>query len=151
MSCTFQATIVAASATVLFVTPMAVAAPADRIIHGGPIVTVNPTQPNAEAVAIASGRIVAVGSETDVMKHKGEADERITPLEALEAITIDGARLYGEEAKKGSIEVGKLADLVVLSANPLTVPPATLRAIRVEETLKDGKTVWKRSQTPQER
>jgi hypothetical protein len=79
------------------------------------------------------------------------AGERITPLEALEAITLDGARLYGEEAKKGSIEVGKLADLVVLSANPLTVPPATLRAIRVEETIKDGKTVWKRSQTPQER
>jgi len=79
------------------------------------------------------------------------ADERITPLEALEAITIDGARLYGEEAKKGSIEVGKLADLVVLSANPLTVPPATLRAIRVEETLKDGKTVWKRSRAPQAR
>jgi predicted amidohydrolase YtcJ len=76
------------------------------------------------------------------------ADERITPLEALEAITIDGARLYGEEAQKGSIEVGKLADLVVLSANPLTVPPATLRAIHVEETIKEGKTVWTRSQTP---
>jgi predicted amidohydrolase YtcJ len=76
------------------------------------------------------------------------ADEQITPLEALEAITIDGARLYGEEAKKGSIEVGKLADLVVLSANPLTTPPATLGAIRVEETIKEGKTVWKRGQTP---
>ena len=73
------------------------------------------------------------------------ADERITPLAALEAITIDGARLYGEEQKKGSIEVGKQADLVVLSANPLTVPPATLQTIRVEQTIKDGKTVWKRA------
>ena len=73
------------------------------------------------------------------------ADERITPLEALEAITIDGARMYGEEQKKGSIEVGKRADLVVLSANPLTVPPATLQTIRVEQTIKDGKTVWKRA------
>jgi predicted amidohydrolase YtcJ len=72
------------------------------------------------------------------------ADERITPIEALEAITIDGARMYGEEAKKGSIEIGKLADLVVLSANPLTVPPATIETIRVEETIKEGKTVWKR-------
>lgn len=69
-------------------------------------------------------------------------DERITPLEALEAITIDGAKVYGEEAKKGSIEVGKLADLVVLSANPLTVPPATIEKIRVDETIKEGKTVW---------
>jgi predicted amidohydrolase YtcJ len=76
------------------------------------------------------------------------ADERISPLEALEAITIDGARLYGEEAKKGSIEVGKLADLVVLSANPLTVQPATIQTIRVEETIKDGKTVWQRGQAP---
>ena len=72
------------------------------------------------------------------------ADERISPLEALEAITIDGARLYGEASNKGSIEVGKLADLVVLSANPLTAPPATIETIRVEETIKDGKTVWAR-------
>jgi predicted amidohydrolase YtcJ len=73
------------------------------------------------------------------------ADERISPLEALEAVTIDGARLYGEETKKGSIEVGKLADLVILSDNPLTVPPATIRTIRVDETIKEGKTVWKQA------
>jgi predicted amidohydrolase YtcJ len=77
------------------------------------------------------------------------ADERITPIEALEAVTIDGARLYGEEAKKGSIAVGKLADLVILSDNPLTVPPATIRGIRVDETIKEGKTVWKQAPTPQ--
>ena len=71
------------------------------------------------------------------------ADERVTPLEALEAITIDGARLYGEEAKKGSVEVGKLADFAILSSNPLAVPPATIETIRVEETIKEGKTVWK--------
>jgi hypothetical protein len=73
------------------------------------------------------------------------ADERATPLEALEAITIDGARMYGEESKKGSIEPGKLADLVILSANPLTVPPAEIEKIRVAETIKEGKTVWTRS------
>jgi predicted amidohydrolase YtcJ len=47
------------------------AAPAERIIRGGPIVTVNPAQPAAEAVAIAAGRIVAVGTEADVMKLAG--------------------------------------------------------------------------------
>jgi len=72
-------------------------------------------------------------------------DERISPLEALEAITIDGARMYGEQGTKGSIEPGKLADLVVLSANPLTVPPATIKDIRVEETIKEGRTVWLRT------
>jgi predicted amidohydrolase YtcJ len=72
------------------------------------------------------------------------AEECVTPLEALEAITIDGARMYGEEATKGSVEVGKLADFAILSVNPLTVPPATIKTIRVMETIKEGKTVWKR-------
>jgi predicted amidohydrolase YtcJ len=74
----------------------------------------------------------------------GEA-ERVGPLEALDAITIDGARLYGEQDRKGSIEVGKLADFAVLSANPLTVPAATIESIRVQETIKEGKTVWRRA------
>jgi len=72
-------------------------------------------------------------------------DERVGPLEALEAITIDGARMYGEEAKKGSIEPGKLADLVILSANPLTAPAGAIKDIRVEETIKEGRTVWLRA------
>jgi predicted amidohydrolase YtcJ len=69
------------------------------------------------------------------------ADERVTPLEALEAVTIDGARQYREDHAKGSIEVGKLADLVILSDNPLTVDPATIKAIRVLETIKEGRTI----------
>ena len=71
-------------------------------------------------------------------------EERVTPLEALEAVTIDAARQYREEARKGSIEVGKLADLAILSGNPLTVAPATIQDIRVEETIKEGRTIWKR-------
>jgi predicted amidohydrolase YtcJ len=38
--------------------------------------------------------------------------------------------------------VGKRADMVVLSANPLTVPPATLKDLKVLETIKDGRTVF---------
>jgi predicted amidohydrolase YtcJ len=72
------------------------------------------------------------------------AEECVTPLEALEAITIDGARMYGEEATKGSIDVGKLADFAILSGNPLTLVPASIETIRVVETIKEGKTVWKR-------
>jgi predicted amidohydrolase YtcJ len=76
------------------------------------------------------------------------AGERVTPLEALEAVTIDGARQYGEENAKGSITTGKLADLVILSANPLTVDPATIKDIRVAETIKEGTTVWRRAADP---
>ncbi len=71
-------------------------------------------------------------------------DERVTPYEAMQMITIWGAEQFGEQAAKGSIKEGKLADLVVLSANPLTVDPATINQIQVLETIKDGKTVWVR-------
>jgi predicted amidohydrolase YtcJ len=70
--------------------------------------------------------------------------ERITPLEALKAVTLDAAYQYFEEASKGSIEVGKLADLVILSENPLTIDPAKIAEIRVLETIKEGKTVYRR-------
>ena len=63
----------------LAVAPLAAAAPAERIIRGGAIVTVNPAQPAAEAVAIAAGKILAVGTEAEVMKLKGPATE-ITDL-----------------------------------------------------------------------
>ena len=71
-------------------------------------------------------------------------DERVTPYEAMKMITLWGAEQYGEQATKGSLKEGKLADLVVLSANPITVDPATINQIQVLETIKDGKTVWVR-------
>ncbi|HEX5638961.1 MAG TPA: amidohydrolase family protein, partial [Burkholderiaceae bacterium] len=73
------------------------------------------------------------------------ADERLTPLEALKSITIWGAYQHFEEATKGSIEVGKLADLVILDKNPLTVDPSTINQIVVLETIKDGKAVYTRT------
>jgi predicted amidohydrolase YtcJ len=71
-------------------------------------------------------------------------DERVTPYEAMKMITIWSAEQFGEQATKGTIEQGKLADLVVLSDNPITVDPATINRIQVLETIKDGKTVWVR-------
>jgi len=69
-------------------------------------------------------------------------DERITPLEALKSVTIWGAYQHFEEGRKGSIEVGKLADLVLLSDNPLTIDATLLNKIAVVETIKEGKTVF---------
>jgi len=71
-------------------------------------------------------------------------DERVTPYEAMKMVTLWGAEQFGEQATKGSIEEGKLADLVVLSGNPITVDPATINRIQVLETIKEGKTVWVR-------
>lgn len=73
------------------------------------------------------------------------SDERISVLDGLKALTIDGAYQYFEEGLKGSIEVGKLADLVLLTANPTKVDPMTIKDIRVAETIKEGKTIFKRS------
>jgi predicted amidohydrolase YtcJ len=73
-------------------------------------------------------------------------DQRISPLEALKAMTINVARQYGEEASKGSLEPGKLADLVILDENPLKVDPMTIKDIKVVETIKEGKTIFTRSQ-----
>lgn len=70
------------------------------------------------------------------------ADERITAYQALQAITTSAAYQYREEATKGSIEVGKRADLVVLSADPVKVDPEAIRDIKVVETLKDGRTIF---------
>jgi predicted amidohydrolase YtcJ len=67
---------------------------------------------------------------------------RISPMDALKAVTIWGAYLYFEENEKGSIEPGKRADLVVLSANPLTVDDATIKDIKVLQTIKDGKKIY---------
>ncbi len=70
--------------------------------------------------------------------------ERVTPTEALKAITIHAARQYSEEGRKGSLEPGKQADLIILSADPTTIDPMKIKDIVVLETIKDGKTVYKR-------
>ena len=71
------------------------------------------------------------------------ADQRVTPQEALQAITINAARQYGEADRKGSLEVGKIADLVVLDRNPLTVDPMAIKDVTVVETIKDGATIYR--------
>lgn len=69
-------------------------------------------------------------------------DQRIPVLDALRAVTSNAAYQYFEEADKGTLEVGKRADLVQLSANPLAVSPDELKAIRVLRTVKDGEDVF---------
>ena len=72
------------------------------------------------------------------------ADERIDNWQALKALTLDAAWQIFEEKTKGSLEVGKLADMVILDADPLTAKPEALLDIAVLETLKEGKTVYRK-------
>jgi len=71
----------------------------------------------------------------------GEA-ERITPMQALRAVTIDAAYQGFEEDDRGSLEPGKLADLVILSRSPLD-EPETIDEIEVLETIVGGQTVYR--------
>ena len=70
-------------------------------------------------------------------------NERLPVLEALKAVTINGAYQYFEEDKKGSIRKGKRADLIILDKNPLAIPPEEIRDIQVLETYKDGVQVFR--------
>jgi predicted amidohydrolase YtcJ len=69
--------------------------------------------------------------------------QRVDVMTALKAMTIWPAWQHFEEDAKGSLEAGKLADLVILDKNPLEVDPETLDTITVVETIKEGVTVFR--------
>lgn len=64
--------------------------------------------------------------------------EKVSPLEAIKAVTKNAAYQYFEEDIKGSIKEGKKADLIILDKNPLKVKPIEIKDIQVLETIKDG-------------
>ena len=90
-----------------------------------------------ETVWCAVNRITKGGVQLD-------EDQKVTPYAAMRAITYNGAYQYGEEADKGTLETGKLADLVVLDRNPLAVDPREIRDIQVLATIKEGETLYER-------
>lgn len=71
-------------------------------------------------------------------------EQRISVAEAIRAYTMGSAYASFDERVKGSIEPGKLADLTVLSADILTIPPVRIRETRVAMTIFDGKVVFER-------
>jgi predicted amidohydrolase YtcJ len=69
--------------------------------------------------------------------------ERVSVQQALELYTINAARIAFEEEDKGSLEVGKLGDMVVLEADPFEVDPGRIKEIPVEMTVIGGEVVFK--------
>ena len=70
--------------------------------------------------------------------------EAITPTEMLRTMTINGAYMTEEYHLKGSLEPGKVADLVVLDRNLSETPDESLKDITVEKTMIDGKFVYEK-------
>lgn len=102
---------------------------------------------HTDTPVVAMDPLFLVGSAVNRVTLGGEIlgpAQRIEPLEALKAVTIYAAYQGFEEDTKGSIEPGKLADLVILSENPLAADPMRIKDIQVEETIVGGKTVFRR-------
>ena len=102
---------------------------------------------------LAAGLLVAGGSDCFVTPlnpllgihaavNHPNPQERIDVLQALELFTINGARIAFEERTKGSLQVGKLADLVVLGEDILACPAGELAQIPVTGTVVKGEIVY---------
>jgi hypothetical protein len=70
-------------------------------------------------------------------------DQRVDVITALKAMTIWAAYQKFEEDRKGSLSVGKLADFAILSKDPTAVDPRTIDTIKVTETIKEGKSIFR--------
>lgn len=73
--------------------------------------------------------------------------QQVSLEEMLKAYTLDGARLAGQEALTGSIQVGKAADLIVLERNLFAVEPMQLKDVNVLMTLLEGEVVYRKSKS----
>jgi predicted amidohydrolase YtcJ len=81
-------------------------------------------------------------TRTDIKGNVWGANQKITVADAIKIGTINGAYASFEENNKGSLEAGKLADLVVLGRNPFKEDPAHLVSIPIERTMAGGKWVY---------
>jgi predicted amidohydrolase YtcJ len=81
-------------------------------------------------------------TRTDMKGNAWGANQKVTVEEAIKIGTINGAYASYEENSKGSLEAGKLADLVVLGRNPFKEDPSTLITIPIERTMTGGKWVY---------
>jgi hypothetical protein len=70
-------------------------------------------------------------------------DQRVDVITALKAMTIWAAYQKFEEDTKGSLNVGKVADFAILSKDPTAVDPRTIDTIKVTETIKEGKSIFR--------
>jgi predicted amidohydrolase YtcJ len=90
-------------------------------------------------------QMMVVWTAVNRISRNGEiigADERVSPYQALQAITSNAAYQYFEEDSKGTLEEGNLADLVILDNNPLKIDPMKIKDIQVLETIKEGQTIY---------
>ena len=142
---------------------MAQADPEAETVINGTVLTVDHTRPTAEALAVADGRIIAVGTRSDVEGLIGPGTQTIDvgdgcvmpgfveahghPLTEAVALSdrivdIRPVTVPNADDVVGSLEVGKYADLVVLSTDPRTVRPEQIADLDVRATYLAGRQVY---------
>lgn len=109
-------------------------------IAGGSDCPVDPLDPLYQIYSA-----VTRGKYEKIELYNYTQDECLTPLEAVKLFTRNAAYIGFEEDVKGSIDVGKFADMVILSDDPLTVNESMIKDIKVLATFVDGKLVYKSS------
>ncbi|WP_446688733.1 amidohydrolase [Priestia megaterium] len=87
----------------------------------------------------------AITRKDSTLKDTWNEQEKVTLSEALKAYTINSAYSVFREDELGTLETGKLADLIVLDCNLFTVPEEDILQTKVELTLMDGKKVWEKA------
>ena len=100
-----------------------------------------------------AGIVVGGGSDSDVTPidpvlgmhaavNPPYPENAVTPAEALAMFTIEAAKTAFEENSKGSLKIGKLGDITVLSQNPLEVSSTNIRDIEVMMTIRGGNVIY---------
>ena len=92
-------------------------------------------------------QMMVVWTAVNRMSRNGEVigkEEKVSPYQALQAITSNAAYQYFEEDRKGMIKEGLLADLVILDKNPLKVAPESIKEIQVLKTIKEGQIIFEK-------
>jgi predicted amidohydrolase YtcJ len=107
----------------------------DHMIRMDPIAATNPWDPWL-GISVAASRKVEGAGPLNV-------DQRLTRDEALRFYSINNARLHFEDHEKGSIEPGKLADLILVDRDPLTCPEDDLASTQVLWTMVGGRVVYR--------
>jgi predicted amidohydrolase YtcJ len=120
--------------------------PAQSALRRGMIFTQHHDSPVAQpsAIRVLSSVVTRRTRSGDILG----ADERISVNDALKSLTLWGAYQHFEEKEKGSLETGKVADFVVLSADPFAVDIEDLDELTVVETIKNGKSIYKAGAKP---
>jgi hypothetical protein len=121
-----------------------------RLEHNNPIAT--PWQKHGIFMAFSAdvlpiGPLVGIYAAVTRKGMSGKvwgADERVSVQDAIRAYTVNSAYINFDEKQKGTLEVGKLADIVVLGDDVLTVDPNRLKDARIEMTIVGGKVLYER-------